>query len=53
MERDNEFSIGKCNEYLEHLQSMYYKLPEGKEKSDLMLCILTTINIIEMLKGND
>ena len=53
MEKDNEFAISKCKEYLESLKSIYEGLTDKKEKSDLMMCILTTINIIEMLKGND
>ena len=50
---DNEQAIIKCNEYLESLKEIHFQLVDETERKDIMMCILTTINIIEMLKGND
>jgi len=53
MEKDNEFAISKCKEYLESLKAIYEDLTDEDEKSDLMISMLTVINIVEMLKGDD
>jgi hypothetical protein len=53
MERDNEFAIEQCKNYLESLKMIYEDLNDEDEKADLMISMLTTINIIEMLKGDD
>lgn len=52
-ESDNEGAILQCKEYLEYLKEIYYQSVDKTEKKDVMMCIVTTINIIEMLKGND
>lgn len=49
----NEVAIILCKKYLKSLQDMHSESVNEVEKKDLMMCILTTINIIEMLKGND
>jgi hypothetical protein len=53
MKGDNEIAISKCKQYLESLKMIYQDLTDEDEKSDLMISMLTTINIIEMLKGDD
>ena len=50
---NNDFAIIQCEGYLASLKSQHSKSKDEKEKSSLMLCILTTINIIEMLKDED